>query len=226
MESTTVTSLIDIREFLKGEGAATKPWLGAESVVDSLYALLRNRTEDSAFWSRLKDLTRRLEDHRVGSSKLRAGEVLGGVTIDRLIDDLRHGVSAGGPPLGPVRRWVGSALCSSALLGFMVLGTALGCDDGGDEEERTCEGDVAKHGVAEGEQADYCALFDIIQGSDLSAADKEELLDCLPGIDSEAREWWLEYLQNASAQEIADYLEGMLSPCNVCGEWIDDCSAH
>jgi len=227
METRRGTSLIDIREFLKAEGARVEPWAAPETAVDRLYDLLEDRARDERFWLRLKGLVSRLDDRRFDASRLDRGELLGGATLDRLLDDLQHGVAARGPRSGPVRRWLGSALSSSAMLGFLLLGAAVGCDDGGgDAGPRTCEEDVEQFAIPADEQAVYCELFDIIQGSSLSESDKADLLDCLPGIDATWREWMLEYLQEATAEEIAEYLETMLDPCNECGEWTDDCDAH
>lgn len=220
------TSLLDIREFLRAEGARTKPWELAATAVDSLYDLLELRSDDDAFWRRLKDLTRRLEDRRFDAARLCRGELLGGATLDRLLDELKRGVGDQGPRPGPVRRWIGTALGSSALLGFMLLGTAFGCDDDESSGPRVCADEVEEFGIPAGEQGVYCELFDIIQNSNLSQSDKDDLLDCLPGIDEYWREWMLEFLQGATPEEIADYLEDLLNPCAECGEWTDDCDAH
>jgi len=128
----TTTSLIELRNFLHARHCAPAPWAGPEHVIETLYASLRNKQNDEAFWLELKELVERLEDERFRPEALAGARVLPDDSLDRLIDDLRRSLRANsnGHRLG-LKKWLGHSACATALLAFLVLGTAVTLGDSG-----------------------------------------------------------------------------------------------
>ncbi|HPQ68104.1 MAG TPA: hypothetical protein PKW95_03175 [bacterium] len=130
----TTTSLIELRNFLRARNCAPAPWAGPEHVIETLYASLRNKQNDETFWAELKELVDRLEDERFRPQALAGARVLPDDSLERLIDDLRRSLRANGNGNGHrvgLKKWLGHSACATALLAFLVLGTAVTLGDNG-----------------------------------------------------------------------------------------------
>jgi hypothetical protein len=221
------SSLYEIREFLYRENCAPPPWVAPESAVEALYALLSERRGDDRFWSELKELTTRLADRRFDPSHFGSCDVLSHVTVDRLIDDLRAelGNQSGDCSGRSLGHWLCNTVGAAALAGFLLLGTAVGCDDGGGGESSDNEsqgGALCVDAVtAQVEGADgeiFCELVNIVNTSALSDQTRSVLLDCLPDLDAMYRAQLLETFETMADPDLADYLTSMASSTGVCGD--------
>ena len=227
------TSLLEIRNFLEAERAAPEAWAAPEASLESLYALLVERRDDALFWSRLRLLALRLEDHRVDLGRLRHSEALGYATVDKLLTDLRADLHAIAPPAAVSwKRVLSGSLRATSLAAFLLLGTAAAsCDDGdpydtgGDASADTgsdTDTSLCAEAVAEGISGDdgqaYCDLVDIINAASLTGEQRAALLDCLPNLDAAYRETLLEAFASMSDTEIATHLQQMLGAGGVCYE--------
>jgi hypothetical protein len=205
------TTLIEIRDFLKRSGHAPAPWATPEAAVEQLYETLSRRRDDELFWADLKDLAARLEDRRFTPPRIPGSQALGVAVTDGLLRELQVSL----PPTNGTRRplgdWIRSRLSAAALTGFLMLGAATACDDGGDGE--SCSDDPADHGI-EGEGATvYNALVDVINESELAHSDKCLLYECLPELDAPFREMMLEEFQTMSDEDLALSLDGLVDGC-------------
>jgi hypothetical protein len=206
---TTATSLIDIRDFLSEHRCAASPWEHPDRVVDRLIAELRERRHDEAFWADLRDLVERLEDRRFDATAFRGASALRGATVDRLLGELRISLGNGGPPPGGasgVRAWAKKSLGTTALFALLLLGVAVGCREGDDDDNAAQCDEAGLYGIPDDEQGVYCDLVDIIQSADISNATREQLLSCLPDLDAAYREYLLDLFQTMSDDQIASYL--------------------
>ena len=240
------TTLGTIRSFLRAERREPPPWAPPTRAVDELYALLRERRDDDLFWARLRDLAERLQDHRFSSEALARAEAIDGNTVDRLLDDLRASLDGNEEQRRTLKDWLGSAISGAALAGFLLLGSATACEEGDDDtgadsdadsdsdsdsDSDTDNYDTCAAAITEGftgETAEvYCDLIVIINDADISASDKQELLDCLPELDADYRQWLLEHFDTLTEQQIADYLEDMVGPYGLCSSGSDsDTDTH
>ena len=237
-ETIGTTSLIEIRDFLGAHQCAPAPWENPKNVIDRFYTALCEKRNDERFWAGLKDLMNRLEDRRFDAAAMRGSEALHDATMEKLLDDLRAALDPGGGVR--LRTWLNKSLGATAILAFLLLGTSLGCfgGNGNDDsasvaasdddfavdddssitdDEAACE-EAADNGVTGVDSVVYCDLVDIIMTADISNSTKTELLDCLPGLGAEYREYLLELFQSPDMtdQDIADYLEQMMSYGDVC----------
>jgi hypothetical protein len=220
------SSLTEIRDFLRSQQVAAPPWSAPPLAVEALYALLERRRDDGAFWARLKDLAARLDDRRFRASLLGQADVLGGATLDRLLDDLRDGIGLtsrrGSAPRG---------LAAPALLAFLVLGAAAGCDtvvesdESGTDTGRSCEDEASDLGMSAHETDVYCELVDLVKGADIPSEERDVLLDCLPGLDAAYRESLLDSWKGASEEGLLAMLDELAGPCSEC-TWEEDCDDH
>jgi hypothetical protein len=211
-----------IRDFLRAERREPPPWASPRRAVDELYDLLRQRRGDDLFWLRLEDLTSRLADSRFSSAALARSEAIDGATADRLLADLRSSLGGGDASPRSIRDWMGSKMSAAALTGFLLLGTATGCaeDDDDDNGGGGGGGGLCQDAIDEelsGEEGEvYCDLIDIVESADVSSSVKQDILDCLPELDADYREFLLEQFQGMSEQQLAEYLEDMVSWNGVC----------
>jgi hypothetical protein len=201
------TTLVEIRDFLRRRSCAPAPWETPQGAVDRLRAALAAKRDDELFWRDLKDLTRRLEDRRFDRTALRGSQALGEAATDQLLDELRAALDGDGPNAlpaeRPARNGGGRALAGVALLGFLLLGAALGCDDG---ESDLC-GDAIAAKIPGDDGVVYCELMDIIRRADISKADKHYFMECLPDLDATYRAHLLHLFERMSDHDIAAYLE-------------------
>ena len=217
----TTTSLHEVRSFLVDQGVASPPWSSGAEAVDALYALLRERRDDEAFWGRLEGLLTRLEDARVRPELISGADVLGGAAVGQLLIDLRLALPAGGDGPTDARSWARGATAARALAAFLLLGAAVGCQpqlNGGDDDDvagvdddddvGTC--DEAEALELEGDDADvYCELLEIIEGADVPTSIRLDVLECLPRLSAEARETLVESFRTMDEEELADALQDL-----------------
>jgi hypothetical protein len=205
------TSLGTIREFLAGHGCAPAPWATPKEVVSALHKSLKERRSDEAFWADLKNLAVRLEDRRFNETALRGSDALGGSTVDGLIEDLRTSLGDGSGNGGGAnfKRWLGHSVGATALLAFLLLGTVIACGDDDDDDSSSAVCAEADAEGFEGDEADvYCELIEIIETSDIDETLKDELLECLPGLDATSREGLLDSFEGMTDDQIAEELDG------------------
>jgi len=237
-DTVKTTTLIEIRDFLATEGCAPPPWGPPERAVDALYRLLRERRGDDRFWADLAELTRRLDDRRFDPAPL--SEVLGATELDRLIADLRRSLDGAGAKPSALA-WIGSAASASALVAFLLLGAAAGCDNGPSDGDGDVDADVepdadvvpdaeadaeaeepCAEAVARGYTGEvarvYCDLIEVIQGSTVAAGVKTDLLACLPELDAALRASLIEQFATMNDTDLATYLTGMFDPGEPCFE--------
>lgn len=224
----THTSLSDIRNFLADENVAPPPWSSPGTAVESLYRLLEARRGDSVFWSNLKNLSFRLRDARFNANALDRSDVLVGVTLNRLIDDLRYELGIQRPIKTTSFKGLRSSISATALTGLLFLGLATACgsddsNDNDDNDDNSCEQEAEDYGLSGDDALNYCELVDIINEADLSQSDRSALLECMPDLDGWERSYLLDQFQNASDEEISDILEDILGPCDMCDPDTSDC---
>ncbi len=227
------TTLHEIRHYLDRHGGAPPAWSDARAQVDALYTLLRERRGDERFWKGLSGLAVRLDDARVSPALIEGSEVLGGVTVDQLIDDLRASLPAHGAGPRDTRSWTASSVGITALAAFALLGTSLGCDplgagpgakDSGvpngslqpyENIEEACEEAIEAGVDGLWDAAVYCEIVEIIEGADVGENLKTFLLDCLPEYARDEREDLLDAFVDADDAELVEMLEDMAwsSPC-------------
>ncbi|MCP4604598.1 MAG: hypothetical protein GY847_29430 [Proteobacteria bacterium] len=226
------TSLIEVREFLMKEGYGPTPWSPPKSVIDSLYTVLNTRKDDDSFWSELSGLTRHLEDRRFHPLRLDGLEVLDGKAVDKLIGDLRYSLPGGNGKGPSLKNWIQSSVSVTALSGFLLLGTAMGCDgptesSNGDTDTGTEEGlcqEAKDEDISEAEGEIYCDLVSLIKQANITNDEKGIMFDCLPGLDAAYREELLTTFQSLSDDDLAEELEWMAMPCGDCDP--DDWDCH
>ncbi|MCZ7583971.1 MAG: hypothetical protein M5R36_11865 [Deltaproteobacteria bacterium] len=171
MKPPQTTSLIDIRHFLSRHAAAPAPWDRPQTVANNLRALLEERAGDEQFWAELRDLMRRLDDHRFNAAAMKGSEALGAETVDALVDALRASIAANAPV--DFRAWATRPMGLTALLAFLVLGTSFACYDSnestGDGEWATADCGYARSYGLEGVDADVmCELASLVDESGIS----------------------------------------------------------
>lgn len=204
------TVLHDIRSFLDTHGHPVPAWSPAQTPLEALYRLLRDRRGDDALWSDLNALTR-----AVAEARLRPDHALDAADVSDLLAELRHALeeSPGRDPL-PLRRWAATAPIA-ALSGFLLLGAAMGCttpgnDDDDDDDsavaEQACQ-EAIDHEIPQAEQDVFCQLVDLIEGASVGDGTREQLMECLPELSAEQREELLDAFVAASDEELAGLLE-------------------
>jgi hypothetical protein len=220
MSETYSTGLIEIRDFLRERRCVPAPWSAPRDVVDGLYAALTEKRADAVFWGDMKVLLRQLNDRRVNTAALRNLEVLSDGALDKIADDLRASLNGGnGQGRSALRRWVSQPVGIAALLGFLVLGTAVGCDEGGNGSG-ACPA-AKEDNVPSDEAAVYCQLVSLIRSADIAQWDRDALLDCLPELDGAYRENLLAQFNEMTDEQLADALEDLVY-ADVCANTGDD----
>lgn len=211
------TSLHDIRDFLSKYHRDARPWDDPKTALNNLYTLLSEKNSDPVFWSDLKDLTTRLEDRRVLRSNMRGSQVLGETSMEKLIDDLRSGISGGSRQIG-LSKWVSRSISVTSLFAFMILGTAVSCDtdSGGDGGSSAACVEAQGEDFTEDEEVVFCNLVDIIKSADIPDSVKEDILACLPELDGDVRENLLDQFQGMTDENIAATLEDLASYGSIC----------
>lgn len=198
----TPSSLSDIHAFLVTHHAAPPPWSSPRARLDALLALLQENRDNDGFWLSLSQLLRRLEDRRISPALIDGNEALDGASLEDVLTALRqvlHTPSSMGLSVFRQLR---------PLVGFAVLGIALfGC---GDKSEQDCD-EADGLGLSEDATSVYCALLTLINESDGTDADKNDLIDCLPDLSDARRAELLAEFETASDQELADLIASMAS---------------
>jgi hypothetical protein len=136
----------------------------------------------------------------------------------RLTLDGGRSAPGGGGPDGGRRGWL-KPMSGAALLMFLVLGAAVGCN----EEKRDEKSDglcaQAKEQNLTGHEGDvYCELTGLIRSSSIPAQDKYALYACLPELDAAYREQLLDMFEEMSDAELAAALENLVNQCQASGD--------
>ena len=211
----TPTRLTDIRAFLHRWGDAA-PWTPQRGTLDAVLATLSHRRDDAEFWSELAGLTARLDDHHFRPRPVTGSDVLDDDAADALVRALRQAL----PERDDAARsssWTHNA-SPQALVAFALLAMATACsgdrDSAGDTNTapEDCAEAVAEN-ISEDESATYCALVDLIEDSDLSSADKAEILACLPEYGASEREQLLTEWASATEAELLVLLTDVADDC-------------
>ena len=231
IEHRAATSLHHVRDFLLTQGDATPQWSTGAEAVDALYALLRERRDDEAFWSELAGLLERLEDSRVRPDLIRGADVLGGAAVGQLLAELRAALPAADAP-SDVRSWISASSSAGVLAALLLLGSAVGCvpqlngnpsDD--DDAVETCD-----EAIEQGYQAEtadvYCELIDLVRSADTSISVREDVLDCLPTLSAEYRESLLALFRTYDEETLAEALQALAWSDDCDPGWDDDDAEH
>ncbi len=241
------TSLMEIRDFLAAHKCAPKPWENTDNVVDRLFESLCVKQGDKRFWADLKRLVGRLDDERFNTSAMKGSSVFGDASLDKLVEELRGSIGGGGGGNGVsgLRKWAASSVAVPAFLSFLLLGVSISCDnsdsndadsddsnteyagyDDDDDDVNNQTDEVCDEALEEGfsgySARVYCDLIDIINESAISNDVKDDLLECLPELDSYSRESLLDLFDNMSDEQIADFLSFPQSLCHYYADPSDD----
>jgi hypothetical protein len=217
------TSLLEVRDFLLAHSAAPAPWSSASAAIDALYALLRARRADPAFWTDLEGLLHRLEDARVRRSLIRGGELLDGATVGALLADLREALPALGSGPTSARSWSSGASAAGALAAFLLLGTAVGCAPMGAEAQFDSDcADAEEFELDEYHSETYCELVFMVDSADVSSSVRADVLDCLPGLSAAYRENLVEVFRTYSDLQLTRALEALAGSDECEDDWGDD----
>jgi len=225
------TTLSELRSFLMAQGIAPSAWSPGQDVLDAMYAALRTRRDDDAFWAEVRGLLRRVEDRGIRAALQGKAEVLEPETVDALVRALRislpasHQADTGWTSLRRLR----------PLAAFLALGLAMGCGDKAvdedDEEPDLMGGDSGSSELCEaaqtyaqtGDRAEvFCELVEAVQGSELSTSDQNALIECVADqfSESEMQELIEVFETMGDDQALAAYVDGLLEDCD--GEGSDD----
>ncbi|MFH2008998.1 MAG: hypothetical protein ABI333_20580 [bacterium] len=123
------TTVQRLRPFLAAHGFETRPWDGADEVLDELTDLLQARRDDPGFWGPLRGLLRQLvrdAEDPDGSDRLPAAEaeILQGAEIGAIIGEIRSVLAD--PRQTERSAWL-QRLSAPALCFVLMLGMAAGC---------------------------------------------------------------------------------------------------
>ncbi len=221
-----MTTLQTVRSFLSAESTEPAPWAPAGAPLDSLYALLRARRDDTAFWASLSDLLTALKDDRVRPDLIDGSELVDHASMRELLAALRELVPAGSSAPPTARSWLAGSNAVQGLVGFLLLGTAVGCPpvrDDDDSAEPLCD-EATEEGITGEEGQVFCDLVEIIQDSSIASTSKADLLDCLPELAVARRVQLLAMFQDLEGEELADALYKL--QWGECGAGDDDDFAH
>jgi hypothetical protein len=203
---TEPNALILIRSFLRGHGIAPRPWATYREVIDRLYGLLWSRRNDEPFWAQIRELVERLDASHFDLQRWRRTQVIPDATVDQLLIDLRSRLNSLGESTPGAIRWYG-ALGGSGLLVFLLLGTAVACND-------PCDERAAEQGIEDPDV--YCDLVYLINDADIPWTVRANLLDCLPQLDAEDRAYYLKQFETAPDEELARLLENLSTNTYHC----------
>lgn len=227
-ESFRKTSLMDIRDFLSIQDCAPAPWETPQGVVDCLYGYLKTKQSDSIFWTDLKELVDNLEDAQFDRDAFAGSLAFRGTALSDLVEDLRHalGDDGGGSDDhdGRLKTWTRKSLSAASLLSFLLLGSAFGCAVGDGEMSESDVSVQIDNVCSEGSYSGWdgeltCELLSIIDAADIDAKKKNQLLQCLPKLDIQAREDLLAQFDTLSDEQLVMELEEV-NFCAVKGELI------
>ena len=221
-----------VRRFLAHEGACLRPWTGLEETYDELYALLRRRRDDPEFWPPLTQLLEEI----IESARDRA-ELLSSWRVDELVTELRRALGAADG--GKSSAQFAEGLSVAVLGGFLLIGLAA-CDEplnvapigvgpaggtGGTAVATAGAGTSGKGGAggAGGAGGQSCTLDPAsvlkttIDGSSLTAQDKDRLCGCFAKLSTGWATSLTSLFETSSADQIAKELQNLLACCRVDG---------
>jgi hypothetical protein len=225
-----------VRRFLAREGASLRPWAGLEETYDELYALLRRRRDDPEFWPLLTELLEEI----VESASERA-EFVASWKVDELVTELRRALGAADGRKSSAQFAAG--LSVAVLGGFLLIGLAA-CDEplnvnlggGGKAGVTNTGGTAGKPGTSAGAAGTSGAgggggaggqasctldpaslLKTTIDGSSLTAADKDRLCGCFAKLGTGWTTSLTSLFETSSAEQIATELQNLLACCRVDG---------
>lgn len=213
----TTTRLSDVRAFLDRWGGPA-PWTPAPLALQGVLHTVTRHRDDPAFWTELRQLATRLDDHRF--TPRRAAEILDDRAIDGLVVALRAHLPD--PETRPgLRAWAGALPSAKALAGFAMLGLAAACTGSSETKDSSpaattpepCD-EAVDHSIAEDEADTYCALVDLIEGAGISDDDRQTILDCLPEYDAAERETLLADWSSATEAELLQMLDDVADDCD------------
>lgn len=222
------TSLMDIRDFLTTHDCAPAPWETPQGVVDCLYGSLKTKQGDGVFWNDLKGLVDNLEDAQFDRNAFAGSMAFRGTALSDLVEDLRRALRDDDDGFddnnGRFKSWARKSLSAASLLSFLLLGSAIGCavDDGESSESDVSARimNICTNGYSSNWNGELtCELLSIIDGTNLEASKKNQLLRCLPKLDIQARETLLVHFETLSDEQLVVELNGV-NFCALDGELI------